>query len=528
MVATSLKSNRLVMTLGVIALAVLGFTLVWQTSEASAVQKWNNCTDYLYLANEGNGGGGTTISRIDCYGHVGVYDNTFSGSSGVTTDGTYLYVSDDSPGVYRFDASGTKLALGASFSNPNGLAVDSSGRLLVTDAGAGEIRRLTLDSAGSITNNELLADFSAFSLLHGIAEAANGDVLFSDNIGSVYAITSSMTLPVDPSTPGLALSVGTVVGGNQGDIAVDSSGFIYVSNFGARIVQINPAGTSSVDVVDLGDTADCDPSQSGSDDQPAFRGLAFTPDGDLIASGYCTDSGYIFPMVDIDAAATSGTPISTLPTPFFENPGGVLDSPDFDGPFGMAFWGGATISHLCGGVAATVVGTSGPDTLNGTTNNDVITGLGGNDIVWADSGSDFVCGGPGADRLYGQQGKDILYGGGGNDRIWGGPGADRLWGNSGLDILRGGSGNDRLFGGADNDILRGQAGNDRLLGGGGSDNLYGQGGNDRLIGGLGDDMEYGGPGADFLVCGPGNDLADGGPPATDVAAADCEVQLNIP
>ena len=546
MVLKSTKSTRFFLGSGVIIMAVIGFIFAWNYSEVSAGQQWSSCSQYLYLANEGNGGGGTTISRIDCYGHLGIYDTSFTGPSGVATDGTYLYVSDDSPGVYRIDASGTKLALGAAFNNPNGLAVDSSGRLLVSDANAGQIRRLTLDSSGAVTNDELLADFSAFSVVHGIAEAANGDVLFSDNIGSVYRITSAMTLPVGPSTPGIALVVGTVAGGNLGHIAVDSSGFIYASNFGARIVRINPTGTSSVDVVDLGDTAVCDPSQSGSDDQPAFRGLAITPEGDLLATGFCTDNGFIFPIADINAAASSGIPISTLPHPFFKNPGGVLDTPHFDGPFGMAFWAGATISHLCGGVAATIVGTAASETLNGTGNHDVIAGLGGNDTIFAGAGNDWVCGGPGNDYLYGQLGWDNVWGGTGADRIWGGPGRDILYGNGGPDIIRGQSGNDLIRGGNGNDLLYGQTGRDRIYGGGGSDqirggpgldrlfggvgddNLYGQLGNDRLFGGDGNDNHYGGPGADQLVCGPGTDLANGGSSISDSAAASCETQVNIP
>ena len=94
--------------LGVLLAAVLVAFFVF-SSGVSANHGWADCSQYLYVANEGNGGG-TIISRIDCHGHVGIYDSSLSGVSGLATDGTYLFASDDnSPGVYRFDAAGTKL-----------------------------------------------------------------------------------------------------------------------------------------------------------------------------------------------------------------------------------------------------------------------------------------------------------------------------------------------------------------------------------------------------------------------------------
>ena len=342
-----------------------------------------------------------------------------------------------------------------------------------------------------------------------------------------------MTLPVTPSTPGLALAVGVVAEFNLGHIALDASGNIYTSNFGGRIVRINPAGTVSADVVDLGDTAACDPSSSGSDDQPAFRGLAFTPDGDLVATGYCTDNGFIFPGADIDAAFTSGTPIATSPSPYFENPSGALDGPDFDGVFGVVFWDGETIQHLCRGVAATIIGTPGPDIIPGTTNNDVIVGLGGADTISADAGDDWVCGGPGNDTIFGDQGWDNLYGGPGNDTIWGGAGRDWLFGNGGADVIRGQGGRDRIFGNVGDDDLYGGGGRDRIFGGPGDDDIYGQGGHDRLFGDPDDDNVYGGNGADIVRCGTGTDFADGGlpavgPPIDTNPPGDCEATIGFP
>ena len=65
----------------------------------------------------------------------------------------------------------------------------------------------------------------------------------------------------------------------------------------------------------------------------------------------------------------------------------------------------------CQGVPATLVGTSGNDSLVGSNRPDVIVGLAGNDRIRGLRGNDLVCGGPGADELVGGRGDDRLHGG---------------------------------------------------------------------------------------------------------------------
>ncbi|HZR83995.1 MAG TPA: calcium-binding protein [Candidatus Binatia bacterium] len=105
--------------------------------------------------------------------------------------------------------------------------------------------------------------------------------------------------------------------------------------------------------------------------------------------------------------------------------------------------------HLCRGLAATILGTDGPDTLIGTPGPDVIVGLGGNDTIHGKGGDDVICGGTGKDSLYGEGGDDWLNGGAGNDFLKGG---------SGNDVLIGGSGDDSLYGGPGDDVLAAGAG----------------------------------------------------------------------
>jgi gluconolactonase len=57
-------------------------------------------------------------------------------------DGT-LWISDDRGGVTRLDPSGTQRIIGHIPGTPNGIALESSGQLLVADIGAGAVHRLS-------------------------------------------------------------------------------------------------------------------------------------------------------------------------------------------------------------------------------------------------------------------------------------------------------------------------------------------------------------------------------------------------
>jgi hypothetical protein len=79
----------------------------------------------------------------------------------------------------------------------------------------------------------------------------------------------------------------------------------------------------------------------------------------------------------------------------------------------------------CSPSRATMVGTTGPDSLVGTPTRDVILGLSGRDRIRGLAGPDVICGQDGADLLKGGGGPDLLVGGPGADRIVGGAGRDR-------------------------------------------------------------------------------------------------------
>jgi uncharacterized repeat protein (TIGR02543 family) len=92
-------------------------------------------------------------------------------------------------------------------------------------------------------------------------------------------------------------------------------------------------------------------------------------------------------------------------------------------------------SGLCGGLAPTMVGTSGSDVITGTAGNDVIVANGGDDIVRGHGGDDIICGGDGNDKLKGGAGKDNLFGEAGRDKLNGGGSKDFCSGGSGKDAI---------------------------------------------------------------------------------------------
>lgn len=85
---------------------------------------------------------------------------------------------------------------------------------------------------------------------------------------------------------------------------------------------------------------------------------------------------------------------------------------------------------------ATIVGTSGNDTLTGAGGDDLISGLGGNDTINGLAGNDTIDAGDGNDTVYGGTGNDTINGGSGNDQIYGDQGNDTIDGGPGFDYLR--------------------------------------------------------------------------------------------
>ncbi len=179
-----------------------------------------------------------------------------------------------------------------------------------------------------------------------------------------------------------------------------------------------------------------------------------------------------------------------------------------------------TITPICDGKPATIIGTPGDDVLIGSSADDVIVGLGGDDVIHGEGGFDSICGGEGDDELRGGRSNDRIFGGPGDDLIKGGWNNDMLDGGAGNDIVFGNSGRDSIFGGEGDDVLRGNEDQDVLDGGPGADYLAGNHGVDSLVGGTQSDTLLGGSHNDQLAGTGGHDVCSGG--AGSDTEATCE------
>lgn len=181
----------------------------------------------------------------------------------------------------------------------------------------------------------------------------------------------------------------------------------------------------------------------------------------------------------------------------------------------------------CFEVAATIVGTEGPDTLTGTESADVIVGLGGDDVISGLGGDDTICPGNGDNTVFGGDGNDRLLGGVDDDLMRGQAGNDVLWGNFGDDVLRGGDGDDQVRGANGNDDVHGGRDNDGVYGDSGDDVVRGGTGDDYVDGGEGVDEVNGNGGGDVVRGGPGNDIKVHGGPRPDIVHGDDGDDVNV-
>lgn len=193
--------------------------------------------------------------------------------------------------------------------------------------------------------------------------------------------------------------------------------------------------------------------------------------------------------------------LSTLLKRDFTNAGGVA----------ITVLGGAGNDTLIGsGFADSVDGEAGDDLVRGRSNDDTLSGGADNDTIYGDSGADSVDGGTGDDLIAGRSGQDTLLGNDGTDTIFGGSGPDSIRGGNGADFIRGNQGSDSLFGDADNDTIIGGAGRDSISGGDDDDSLVGSAGSDGINAGAGADIVNGLSGADSILGLTGNDTLNGG------------------
>lgn len=224
-----------------------------------------------------------TIRKITAAGVV----TTFAGTAGVTgsADGTgaaatfnnpygigidsagNLYVSDGSnntirkitPGGVVSTLAGTPGVIGsldgtgasASFSDPEGIAVDSAGNVYVADAGNYIVRKITpagvvttlAGTAGVIGNADGTGGAASFDYLEGLALDSQGNIFLAENsANTIRKITPAGVVTTFVGTAGVTGSADGVGASasfsNPGLIAADSSDNLYVADSTNNTIRV--------------------------------------------------------------------------------------------------------------------------------------------------------------------------------------------------------------------------------------------------------------------------------------------------
>jgi Ca2+-binding RTX toxin-like protein len=215
----------------------------------------------------------------------------------------------------------------------------------------------------------------------------------------------------------------------------------YNGGYDGFVAKVAPPGTSLAYLGFIGGRGQrC----CTGDFEPAQR-IAVDASGAAYVVGYTSSDERTFPdgdgfgdVLSNDRSFNGG--VKPVPNDAFVMklvPAGT--SPLFAGYVGGS---GADCDGKKGPELASLIGTSGRDSVVGTARRDIIATLDGQDRIKGRAGRDFVCAGRGWDKI---------NGGSGDDRLEGEAGADLLRGAGGDDLLKGGKGKDRCAGGAGRD-----------------------------------------------------------------------------
>jgi sugar lactone lactonase YvrE len=256
----------------------------------------------LYVTNEGNGGGGTTILKILMDGSTSIVGTGFNGPAGLAIHpgSKDLYISDDYGAVYRIQSNGASTRMKDGFSNPNGLAFDSHNRLLIAEAGTSITRLdLTTDSV------KLLA--TGFNTPQAVGEY-NGQVFFTDMTGYLYVIRESDNIPITaPAIENRYIS-DAVAAGTMGGLVIDHNGNIFIANGSGKVVKVSTSDQSVTTIFDNSNVS--------------TRGLALSPAQDILfVTGY-----YSQEIIAINLNTNRSTVLSNS----------AISQGLLNGPFGMA------------------------------------------------------------------------------------------------------------------------------------------------------------------------------------------------
>ncbi len=241
-------------------------------------------------------------------------------------------------------ANGT--GVNATFDGPQGVAVDSAGTVYVADSNNNLIRKITPSGVVAVQVSTLAGTAGTTGSADGTGAAATFNQptgIAVDTSGNVY-VADTLNSTLRKITPGGVVSTLAGTAGNVGSadgtgaaasfdrpngLAVDGSGNVYVADFGNNTIrEVSPAGVVTTLAGTAGVRGSADGTGAGASFyQPSFLAL------DTSSNLYVTDSGNNT-IRKITPAGVTTTVAGTA---------GIAGSADGSGP-GASFYGPAGIA----------------------------------------------------------------------------------------------------------------------------------------------------------------------------------------
>ena len=283
---------------------------------------------------------------VDSSGNVYVAEYQNNDIRKITPDGVVTLFAGSSTAV-KGNANGTGSA--ASFWNPTGVAVDSAGNVYVADESNNEIRKITPDGVvtlfagsptGAIGNSDGTGQSALFSAPNGIAIDSSGNLWVTDSANNeIREITTPgavVTTPYGNGTAGRTNGVGTAAEfNNPSAIAVDpASGNLFVADTDNNEIREITVSTNTVSLF-AGSTSGTAGSGNGTGSGASFSapsGIAIDSAGNLyVADAANSEIRMITPAQVVTTYAGSTSAGYT---------NGSSSAAQFDYPFGIAIDGG--------------------------------------------------------------------------------------------------------------------------------------------------------------------------------------------
>ena len=177
------------------------------------------------------------------------------GNMFVADSGNYVIRKITAAGIVStFAGSGTTgsadgVGTAASFGNPQGLAVDSSGNLYVADSGNANIRKISPAGVVSTFAGKgapgWKADWPSVTSANAIAIDSKGNLLVTTAQRAILKIDPNGVVSVFAGHPtmsggfvnGVGADASFYFGGNPQTLAADSSGNVYVADLGNQVIR---------------------------------------------------------------------------------------------------------------------------------------------------------------------------------------------------------------------------------------------------------------------------------------------------